>query len=412
MVSVFTAAHETGRNIALPLDSLLSQTSRDWEWVVVDDSTGWETADLLEGFAASSALAGRLRVERHSSGGSIGSSKAAAAALCRGDVLLELDHDDQLLPTAVADVAAAFARRSDVDFVYSDWIDRVEDASGSYEDVELYPPGWAFGFGSYAYDLIDGAYVPVALAPAITTETVRHIVSMPNHLRAWRTSAYRRIGGHDPSIPVGDDYELLVRTFLSCRMARIPWPLYVQHHASTPSSASRRRNAEIQQRVAQAAAASREAVDARCEQLGLIANPPAALTASHPLSLGSALLHSNGALDESGDEPFVSFVLATSCARPSDAVIGSILSSRHERFELLLVGLPGSAVGAAAAAAEDSRVRYACAAAPGDATVAELQRFAANAMSRGRHVLKIDDRVAPSEEHLLELVDAVKGSRG
>lgn len=50
----------------------------------------------------------------------------------------------------------------------------------------------------------------------------------PNHVRAWTREAYGKAGGHDPSRPVCDDHDLVVRTFLSgARMERVDECLYL-----------------------------------------------------------------------------------------------------------------------------------------------------------------------------------------
>jgi O-antigen biosynthesis protein len=88
-------------------------------------------------------------------------------------------------------------------------------------------------------------------APEINNITSRHIVSMPNHVRAWRSSVYHAIGGHSTEFPVADDYELCVRTILNTKWQHIAEPLYRQHIRS--GSAQRTKNALIQQLVAQIA---------------------------------------------------------------------------------------------------------------------------------------------------------------
>ena len=89
-------------------------------------------------------------------------------------------------------------------------------------------------------------------APPINATTIRHIVSAPNHVRAWRADVYRQIGGHDPTLPVADDYDLCVRTVLATQTHHIPKLLYKQHIGA--HTAQRQRNADIQRLVAQIAA--------------------------------------------------------------------------------------------------------------------------------------------------------------
>lgn len=131
LVSVVTPAHNIGVGIERAWRSFLAQTYGHWEWVVVDDSTGSATADHVTGLADEPETAGRLRLFRqYPPPGSIGASKAAAGALCRGEFIVELDHDDELLPMALELVAATFVSHPDIGFVSSDWVDRIDEPDG------------------------------------------------------------------------------------------------------------------------------------------------------------------------------------------------------------------------------------------------------------------------------------------
>jgi hypothetical protein len=165
--------------------------------------------------------------------------KRRAFSVAEGDLLVELDHDDELMPTALEEIAAAFERAS-VGFVYSDWCEILPSGvSGRY------PEGWAFGYGDDYWDKKHGVWA--MRAPVLNATTLGHIVSAPNHVRAWRASVYRQVGGHDPSLPVADDYDLVVRTALATECVHIPKMLYKQHIG--PATAQRDRNGEIQRRV-------------------------------------------------------------------------------------------------------------------------------------------------------------------
>jgi hypothetical protein len=126
--------------------------------------------------------------------------------------------------------------------------------------------GWAFGFGSEYWSEEYG--VSVMSAPEINDATIRHIVSAPNHVRAWRADVYRALNGHDPKYPVADDYELIVRTFLITKMFHIGKLLYKQHIG--PSTAQRVRNEQIQTLVADIANLYRDDMTARFKQLKTI----------------------------------------------------------------------------------------------------------------------------------------------
>jgi hypothetical protein len=117
-----------------------------------------------------------------------------------------------------------------------------------YEDGTsfTYRDGWAFGYGSYTDVEYHGRLYKSGSAGNINAKTIRHIVSTPNHIRAWRKAFYDSIGGHNRELPVADDYEIIVRTFLKTRMVRVPKLCYLQHIGNT---AQQVRNKEIQRQV-------------------------------------------------------------------------------------------------------------------------------------------------------------------
>jgi hypothetical protein len=102
-------------------------------------------------------------------------------------------------------------------------------------------------------------------APEINPTTIRHIVSAPNHVRAWRADVYRQLNGHDPRFTVADDFDLVVRTFLITKFNYIPKMIYKQHIG--PSTAQRTRNALIQHNVAEIAAKYDDLITKRFEDL-------------------------------------------------------------------------------------------------------------------------------------------------
>jgi glycosyltransferase involved in cell wall biosynthesis len=157
-----------------------------------------------------------------------------------GNIIVELDHDDELTPNALEEVYKAF-QVPEHGFVYSNWCE-INPAGESCR----YPDGWAFGYGSDYYD--DEYGVWVMRSPELNATTMSHIVSAPNHVRAWRSSLYRELNGHNPMLRVADDYEFMVRTILKTEAYHIDKLLYKQY--ISPTTAQRVHNAEIQERVA------------------------------------------------------------------------------------------------------------------------------------------------------------------
>lgn len=236
--------------LARTWQSLKTQTFTDWEWVVWDDSTGSETWSQLLGIATDE----RFKVRQHRSGahsGIIGAVKRQAFMVAEGDILIELDHDDELTDDCLDSVARAF-EDPDVGFVYSDWCEILPDGlSGKY------PDGWAFGYGRHYWHEALGVWAMAA--PEINRVTTSHIVSVPNHVRAWRSSTYLALGGHNASLPIADDYELIIRTVLATKTQHIEKLLYKQHIGH--HTAQRQRNELIQRLVADISARYSDALD-------------------------------------------------------------------------------------------------------------------------------------------------------
>lgn len=407
LVSVFTAAYRIVAGIQPAYDSVLRQSYDRWEWVIVDDSPDLETSDYVTRLATATSAGGRIRLYRQlPPTGSIGATKAAAAALCRGEILVELDHDDELAPEALELIAATFADHPEVDFVYSDTIDWMHENERLAGPV-LYPPGWGFGLGAYASEVIGGRRVPVVLAPPVTWQTIRHIVAAPNHVRAWRSSFYRRIGGHDHRIPIADDYELIVRSFLAGKMARIPRPLYVQHHDAVRPTASRRYNPEIQRRVSSIAARYDGALTQRCLDLGLVAEP-ASLTSARTISAANDVIDVIAEEDAKRGSPLVSVVMPT-YDRPDllRRAVASVVAQTYANFELLIVGDACPSVDETVATIDDARIRHWNLADHHGDSGAAPRNYALKAMARGTLVAYLDDDNVWKPHHLESLVRAV-----
>jgi hypothetical protein len=274
LVSVFTPAYRSGAVIARPHASLEQQTYGNWEWIIVDDSDDdGETFRMLSEMARKDHRI--LAFKAHAHSGVIGKVKRWACRLANGQILVELDHDDELTPNALSDIVAAFAHydgsspeRPRAGFVYTDFAEIFPDGSPF-----TYGGDWGLGYGSYRWESWRGHVYAVANSPNINPKTIRHIVCAPNHARAWRRDCYEEIGGHGRHIHVVDDYELMVRTFLATRMVRVPRLAYLQWRNPSGSisqgNTHRERNKEIQRLTRAFSQHYAQAIHARFVELGI-----------------------------------------------------------------------------------------------------------------------------------------------
>jgi glycosyltransferase involved in cell wall biosynthesis len=251
LISIITTTYNTPPQVlARTWASIKKQTHTDWEWVVWDDSTTDAVWQQVYGFASDERYTIKMH-KSHVHSGSIGQVKRNGFMVASGDLLVELDHDDELTPDALTELEQAATNNPDAGFFYSDWCEILPDGQSG-----KYPDGWAFGYGKHYW--CDSFNVWAMHAPEINPTTIRHIVSAPNHVRCWRADTYRALGGHSSTLPVADDYDLVVRTAIATRLHHIPLMLYKQHIG--PHTAQRQRNSQIQTLVAQIAQEHDEAL--------------------------------------------------------------------------------------------------------------------------------------------------------
>lgn len=238
--SVFTPAYKTGDRLLRTYESVKNQTYSNWEWVVVDDSPADhnETWTLLQQIASADYRVKPYRLFPLS-GGNIGEVKNRACSLSTGSWLIELDHDDYILPTLMETSADAIERFPDAGFLYTDVAEVYEDGQmrtytktiGDRSTWYANPRNtfvWAYGGHSLA-DWNGTSYTYHAY-PEINPKTIRFNIGMPNHARIWKREVYQQIGGHNRFMAVTDDFELIIRTFLNTRMVHIKQMMYIQYN--------------------------------------------------------------------------------------------------------------------------------------------------------------------------------------
>jgi len=266
MISYTTPIYNTGDKLYNTYGSLLEQTYQNWEWVLINDSTdGGRTLKTAEDIASRDP---RVRVYdfREKSGGNIGEVKWRANCMAKGFILAELDHDDLLVPWCTEDLYKAAKKHPEAGFFFNDTLEVNENW-----ESQTYPDGFAFAYGSYRDEEYKGKMMKVANQHNINPKTIRHIVGVPNHVRAWRRTTYFEIGGHNRNLTVADDYELVVRTFLKTITCKIPKLGYVQflYNNANGQNTHDMARADIQRRVRTIGYYYNEQIKNRFEELGL-----------------------------------------------------------------------------------------------------------------------------------------------
>ena len=266
LISYTTPIYNTKEKLYNTYESLKEQTYSNWEWVLINDSTdGGRTLKIAEDIAAHDP---RVKVYdfREKSGGNIGEVKWRANCMAKGFILAELDHDDLLVPWCTEDLYKAAKKHPEAGFFFNDTLEVNENW-----ECQTYPDGFAFAYGKYRDEMYNGKMMKVATQHNINPKTIRHIVGVPNHVRAWRRSTYFEIGGHNRNLAIADDYELVVRTFLktiTCKIPKLGYIQFLYNNASGQNTHDLAR-ADIQRRVRTIGNYYNEQIKSRFEELGL-----------------------------------------------------------------------------------------------------------------------------------------------
>jgi glycosyltransferase involved in cell wall biosynthesis len=218
-VSVFTPSHET-RFLDACLGTLLGQTLRDWEWVVVlNHGARWRPR----------VKDPRIHVMVEDDLRGVGAAKQLACAQARGEYLVELDHDDELRSDALELIVDAFDADPAIGLVYSNCAQITED--GSRDETR-----WDEANGWIYSDVdVDGRTVLQVASLEPLPHNVSFIWFAPNHVRAFRHSTYKQAGGYDPDREILDDQDLMCRMYVHGEFHHIEECLYLQrwHRSNT-----------------------------------------------------------------------------------------------------------------------------------------------------------------------------------
>lgn len=236
--SLFTPSYNSFNKINRVYNSLKKQTFLDWEWIIIDDSPDDKNFQFLrDNFANDS----RIRFFRRSTNnGSIGNVKNETIGLCRGKYVLEMDHDDELMPYVLEESAKIFDEKQDVGFIYYDCACVYENGNNQW-----YGDFICKGYGGYYSQKYDNKWLLVYITPNINNITMSHLVCCPNHPRIWRKDVLLKIGSYSEYLPICDDYEILLRTAISTNIVKVHKLGYIQYMNDSNNNFSLIRNAEI-----------------------------------------------------------------------------------------------------------------------------------------------------------------------
>ncbi|MCP8939773.1 glycosyltransferase family 2 protein [Alsobacter sp. SYSU M60028] len=192
-VCVVTAAHNVADFIGETLASVLAQSLRDIEIIVVDDGSTDATAEVAAGLGDP-----RIRVISTPNRG-VSAARNRGLAECRAPYVLFLDGDDLLTPDALERMAAALDERP-----------RCVAAVALLAKIDL--SGRPLGRP-------DPARLP---SRDILRQLVGRNFIVNGGAICMRTHAARAVGGFDPRLRLGEDWDLWCRLAALGEFAMMP----------------------------------------------------------------------------------------------------------------------------------------------------------------------------------------------
>jgi glycosyltransferase involved in cell wall biosynthesis len=200
--SVLTPVHDPPPDVlAETIASVRAQRFEDWELCLVDD--GSSDPAVREMMARAAAEDPRIRLLRREQAGGISAATNAALEMASGEYVALLDHDDVLVPEALAAVEETLHDHPATDMLYSDeelldetgplyifakphWSPELLRSQMYTCHLGVYRRSLALEVGGFRSDFDGSQDFDFALRCSERTERVRHI---PRVLYRWRVHA-------------------------------------------------------------------------------------------------------------------------------------------------------------------------------------------------------------------------------
>jgi GT2 family glycosyltransferase len=206
-ISVVTPVYNTPPDVLrLCIESVLAQEHTAWELCVCDDcSTRADTVRVLTQYRGSDP---RIRIVTSDAQLGISGATNLAAEQATGEFIALLDHDDELHPQALAEIADAARRYDDLDLLYTDE-DKIEP--GGEHSEPFLKPDWSPDY--------------------------LHSVMYVLHCLTIRKALFWQLGGLRSRFDGSQDYDLVLRASrVARRIHHVPRILY--HWRKVPGSAA------------------------------------------------------------------------------------------------------------------------------------------------------------------------------
>ncbi|WP_155302134.1 glycosyltransferase [Desulfosarcina widdelii] len=196
LISVITPTYNRRNFIGSAINSVLNQSYKNIEHIIVDDGSNDKTSDLVRDIQKSDP---RVKYYYQENKGQ-SSARNFGLKLAMGDFICFLDSDDIFLEEHIEKCLKVFKKNPEVDIVYGDWIPINEKGiKKNIKNLKRYT-------GKITYQLF-----------------CNNCVSMNSVM--VRSKCFKEMGGMNENCEVADDYDLWLRLSTKYKFYYIPEPL-------------------------------------------------------------------------------------------------------------------------------------------------------------------------------------------
>lgn len=180
--SVIIPTYNRGHTLARAIESVLAQTVRDYEIIVVDDGSTDDTAELLEEY--------RVKILRFEQNGGVAKARNRGVSAANGEWIAFLDSDDWWEPNKLQLQMEYCKQNQECEILQTDeiWI---------RHGKRVNPPQTHLKKEGYIFQ-----------------ESIERCMITPSSV-IMKRSLWDRTGGFDESFPACEDYDLWLR--VTCR---------------------------------------------------------------------------------------------------------------------------------------------------------------------------------------------------
>ena len=175
-ISIVMPTKDRAHLISKSIESVLNQTYRDWELIVIDVHSTDNTQEIIENFDDP-----RIKYFKLPNGTGPGTARDFGIKKAQNEIIVLADSDDINLPERLQLTAEAFKREDDIDLIYG-LAQRIEE-----DKTQTQRPSQEFNKNLFfCYNFIS------------------HITV------AYKKDVYLSTQGYDPKLRTSEDYDLLL----------------------------------------------------------------------------------------------------------------------------------------------------------------------------------------------------------